>query len=207
VTTKGEQTRRAILTAAITRFGRDGYRATSIADIAREAGVGNTATFAYFPNKEALFLAALDEDAAAVIHDGLSSLAEVPQVSDWRQWLFLTLVSAVEQHPLARRVLAGLESEMIDRVLEIPALAELRKACCERLRAEQLSGVVRPDIDPVTIANGIVAITLSLLMSVIQVGRNVALTYGNDIAAVVEAALSAGGPRAVPPASALRGDN
>lgn len=74
-------------------------------------------------------------------------------------------------------------------MLEIPALEELRKVVAERLRAEQLSGAVRSDIDPVTIANGIVAIVLSLLMSVVQVGDNAANAYGEDVAAVFEAAL------------------
>ena len=50
-TRKGEQTRLAILDAAIARFGREGYRATSVADIARDAGVSGTAAYAYFPNK------------------------------------------------------------------------------------------------------------------------------------------------------------
>src|SRR2546423_1656768 len=63
---KGLQTRQAILDAAIARFGRDGYRATAVADIVRDAGVGGTVAYAYFPNKEALFLAAVDEDAAVV---------------------------------------------------------------------------------------------------------------------------------------------
>ena len=89
----------------------------------------------------------------------------------------------------ARRLLAGLEPEVTDRVLEIPALAELRKACAERLHAEQLNGSVRPDIDPGTIANGVVAIMLSLLMSVVQLGSNAATLYGADIAAVFEAAI------------------
>ena len=71
--TKGEQTRQAILDAAIARFGRDGYRATSVADIARDAGVGGTVAYAYFPNKEALFLAAIDEDAAARHRRGRST--------------------------------------------------------------------------------------------------------------------------------------
>ena len=62
---KGAQTRQHILAAAIARFGRDGFRSTSVADIARDAGVGGTVAYAYFPNKEALFLAAVDEDAAA----------------------------------------------------------------------------------------------------------------------------------------------
>jgi AcrR family transcriptional regulator len=186
---KGERTRRAILDAAIARFGRDGYRATSVADIARAAGVSGTAAYAYFPSKEALFLAALDEDAAAVIHEGLTGVIEDPTVDDWSETLFYTLVAAVGVHPLARRVLGGLEPDVIDRVIEIPALAELRKACAERLRAEQLAGTVRRDIDPVSIGNGVVAIISSLLMAVVQLGDSAARAYGKDVAAVFEAAL------------------
>jgi AcrR family transcriptional regulator len=186
---KGAQTRRAILEAAVVRFGREGYRSTSVADIARDASVGSTVTYAYFPSKEALFLAAVDEDAAGVIAEGLSSVIDDPDLPDWRQSLVFTLVGAVEHHPLARRLLAGLEPEVTERVLEIPALADLRKACAERLRAEQLAGSVRPEIDPVVIANGMVAIILSLLMSVVQVGNNAATAYASDVAAVFAAAL------------------
>jgi AcrR family transcriptional regulator len=186
---KGAQTRRAILQAAIARFGREGYRSTSVADIARDAAVGGTVTYAYFPSKEALFLAAVDEDAAGVIHEGLSKAFAEFAISSWRQTLIPALVDALEQHPLARRLLAGLEPEVTERVLEIPALAELRKACAERLRAEQINGAVRPDIDPVVMANGVVAVMLSLLMSVVQVGSIAAVVYGADVAAVLEAAL------------------
>jgi AcrR family transcriptional regulator len=193
--TKGEQTRRAILDAAIARFGRDGYRPTSVADIARDADVGGTVAYAYFPNKEALFLAAIDEDAASVIGQGLLTLVS-PDHSlkadpDWRQTLFFTLVEAVDQHPLAKRLLAGLEPDVTERVLEIPALSELRKACAERLRQEQLTGVIRPEIDPDVIGNGVVTIILSLLMSVVQLGANTVAAYAHDVAAVFAAALEA----------------
>ena len=146
---KGELTRRAILDAAIARFGRDGYRATSVADIARDASVGGTVAYAYFPNKEALFLAAVDHDAAAVIVEGVSHILEDLENDDWRGTLVFTLVDAVDRHPLARRLLAGLEPEVTARVMDIPALHELRKACAERLRTEQATGRVRPDIDAV----------------------------------------------------------
>src|SRR3954452_738514 len=189
--TKGEQTRRAILDAAITRFGRDGYRATSVADIARDASVGGTVAYAYFPNKESLFFAAVDDDAAGVIDEGVSSFIDGTKEDDWRRMLIFTLLDAVERHPLARRLLAGLEPEVTDRVLEIPALTELRKACAERLRAEQRTGTVRADIDPTAIASGIVAIMLSLLMSVVQLGPGAAAPYSLDVAAVFEAALDA----------------
>jgi len=186
---KGAQTRQAILRAAIARFGREGYRATSVADIARDASLGGTVAYAYFADKEALFLAAIDEDAAGVIREGLSSVFESADRPDWRQTLLFTLVAAVERHPLAKRLLAGLEPEVTTRVLEIPALNELRKACAERLHSEQLAGTVRGDIDPVEIGNGIVAIMLSLLMSVVQLGTDAVTNYASDVAAVFEAAL------------------
>ena len=146
--TKGAQTRRAILQAAITRFGRDGFRATSVADIARDASVGGTVAYAYFPNKEALFLAAVDEDAAGVIQEGLATVLGEPDVRRWHDTLIFTLVDAVEHHPLARRLLAGLEPEVTVRVLEIPALNELRKACTEMLRNGQAAGTVRSRYRP-----------------------------------------------------------
>ena len=186
---KGAQTRRAILAAAIARFGRDGFRSTSVADIARDASVGGTVAYAYFPSKEALFLAAVDEDAAGVINEGLVSVMEDPNPLQWRDTLIFTLVGAVERHPLAKRLLAGLEPEVTVRVLEIPALNELRKACAERLRSEQAAGTVRPDIDAAVISNGIVSLVLSMLMSVVQLGSEAALTYASDVASVFEAAL------------------
>jgi AcrR family transcriptional regulator len=184
---KGERTRQAILEAAIERFGRDGFRGTSVADIARDAGVGGTVAYAYFPNKEALFLAAADEDAAAVIEEGQVTVSL--DRANWRASLMTTLVAAVEQHPLARRLLGGLEPGLTGRVIEAPALAELRKTIAARLADEQLAGTVRTDIDPSVIANGTVAIVLSLLMSVVQVGADVVGLYADDITAVIDAAL------------------
>ena len=74
-------------------------------------------------------------------------------------------------------------------MLELPALAQLRKAVGERLRADQLEGRVRDDIDPVAVGNGAVAIILSLLMSVLQFGTAPADAYGADVLEVFHAAL------------------
>jgi len=189
LTAKGAQTRRSILDAAIVRFGRDGYRSTSVADIARDAGISGTLTYAYFHNKEALFLAAADEDAAGVISEGLSSLLEEPESRDWRETLIFTLLAAVDHHPLARRLLAGLEPEVTARVLGVPALEELRKVIAERLRTEQVRGAVRADIDPTALANGLVILVLSLLMSLVQVGPELTEVYATDVAAVFAAAI------------------
>jgi AcrR family transcriptional regulator len=188
--TKGERTRKALLDAAIARFGRDGYRGTSVAEIARDAHLSGTAAYVYFPNKEALFVAAVDEDAAAVIEEGLATFTDDVDLDQWRQTLMYTLLQAVDRHRLARRVLTGLEPEFTVRLLAIPALEQLRKAVAERLHAQQLAGSVRADIDPQQIANGLVTIVLSMLMSLLQTGTDPATLLGRDVAAVVEAALS-----------------
>src|SRR5256714_11374152 len=189
-TTKGERTRQGLLDAAIARFGRDGYRRTSVAEIARDARLSGTAAYAYFPNKEALFIAAVDEDAAAVIHEGLSTLTDDANLEHWRRTLMVTLIAAVEGHPLARRVLSGLEPEFTVRLLGIPALEQLRKESGDRIRAQQLAGQVSIDIDAQQIANGLVTIVLSLLMSLVQIGADPATLLGPDVAAVFEAVLS-----------------
>jgi AcrR family transcriptional regulator len=198
ITTKGARTRRALLVAAIERFARDGYRATSVTDIARAANLSSTAAYVYFPNKEALFIAAVDEDAAGVVNDGLGMILDPHHSHEWREGLLLTLLESLEHHPLARRVLAGLEPEFTVRLLDIPVLAELRKASAEQLRMQQLAGEVRADIDADRMAGGLLTIVLSMLMSLVQTGLDPSEPRVADVHAVFDAALG------VPPK--LRGD-
>lgn len=185
---KGQETRRAILDAAIASFGRDGYLRTTVIGIAREAGVGNSVPYIYFADREAIFLAAVDDEASAVIREGLAAAAErdilqVPGV------VVLTAIKSLDQHPLARRLFAGLEPEATTRVLKTPALENLRKTYAELLEDGQREGKVRSEIDPVRAANGIVAIGLSLLMSAAQIGE-VTQTYARDIEAILESAVA-----------------
>ena len=186
---QGEPPRWDIPRAAIARFGRDGFRGTSVADIARDAGVSGTAAYAYFDNKKALFLAALDEDAASAISEGMAIVFDESVGHRWRQGLLVSLVEAVSRHPLARRVLANHEPDVLDRVVDLPALAELRKAVAARLTAEQFDGQIRADIDPAVVGAGIVSIILSLLMTLTQLGEHAPTDQAADVVAVFEAAL------------------
>lgn len=77
-------------------------------------------------------------------------------------------------------------------------MTELRKAVAERLRSDQAAGTVRPDIDPVAISNGAVVIVLSILMSVLQFGREGVAAHGPDVLAVFAAALDPVVPPATP---------
>jgi AcrR family transcriptional regulator len=186
--TKGERTRRGVLDAAIARFAREGYRATSVADVARDAGLTPTGVYAYFPNKEALFVAAVDEDAAGEIGEALTSVLEGHFEGDWGG-LLLTLLEALDRHPLAARLLKGLEPEFTVRMLGIGALEELRKGLAELISREQIAGTVRADIEPRMVAGGLVTIVISLLIALLQTGADPAGTLGDEVLAVLEAAL------------------
>jgi len=190
IPTKGARTRLALLQAAIERFARDGYRATSVAEIARAAQLSSTAAYVYFPNKEALFIAAVDEDASGVVNKGIGLILAADQSQQWREDLLQTLLDALDDHPLARRVLGGLEPEFTVRLLDIPVLAELRKVYSDRLVAQQLAGDIRADIDPHRMAGGVLTIVLSMLMSLIQTGLDPTEPRVADVHAVFEAALA-----------------
>jgi type II secretory pathway component PulK len=94
----------------------------------------------------------------------------------------------MDDHPLARRIVSGLEPEFTMRLLGIPALAQLRKDVSELLASQQMTGSVRPDIDPVRMANGIVIIVISLLMSTVQTGGAAFELVADDVEAVLQAA-------------------
>ena len=67
--TQGEKSERSqglILEAALQLFSKQGYRGTSIREIAEEAGVSTGNVYHHFPDKEALFRTLLDQYWAAI---------------------------------------------------------------------------------------------------------------------------------------------
>lgn len=166
--TKGERTRARVLEEAVQRFAADGFRGASVAAIARAAGVTPAAVYAYFDGKEALFDAAVDHDAAALINEVLSQ-GGLPKGEAWVQVIPL-LVQGLDHHPLAKRVLAGHEADAVVRLLQIPALQELEAKVADDLRQGQALGVVRTDIDVELMAQGLESLVLALLIAMVQTG-------------------------------------
>ncbi|KJF65275.1 MULTISPECIES: TetR/AcrR family transcriptional regulator [Rhizobium/Agrobacterium group] len=73
---QGERTRAAILAAAIELFGEKGYRATSVSDIAKRAGVVQSALHHHFGAKEQLLDAALTlHYPSSVVRPDMQSVA------------------------------------------------------------------------------------------------------------------------------------
>jgi AcrR family transcriptional regulator len=186
---KGERTRQRLLDIAVQRFAVDGFRRTSVSDIAREAGLTPAAAYAYFAGKEGLFQAAVDTDAGALIEAARSAAAEGASA---REQLFLfvgELRERVDDHPLARRVLSGLEPEVAARLLTIPSLVALTAALADELTEAQAASEIRADVDPAEVAVGLETIVLALLMAELQTGLTVEPERQAGVLAVMDAAL------------------
>jgi AcrR family transcriptional regulator len=186
---KGERTRQRLLDIAVQRFAVDGFRRTSVSDIAREAGLTPAAAYAYFAGKEGLFQAAVDTDAGALIEAARSAAAEGASA---REQLFLfvgELRERVDDHPLARRVLSGLEPEVAARLLTIPSLVALTTALADELTEAQAASDIRADVDPAEVAVGLETIVLALLMAELQTGLTVEPERQAGVLAVMDAAL------------------
>ncbi len=162
--TKGERTRRRLLEIAISQFGSNGFRQTSVSEISREAGLTQAAVYAYFENKSDLFRHAVDSDVAALIGEATEQAAAM----DPRQLipaLVLYLGGALERHPLTRRVLRGQEPDAVKQLVDLPAIHELGHTVAEALRRGQADGQLRDDLDPDVIGAGAEALCLGLTMS------------------------------------------
>jgi len=169
---KGERTRARLLEIAIRRFAAEGYRRTSVSDVAREA----------------LFKAAVDADAGALIDEAGPNVSRGNARAQFASRV-AELVARIDDHPLARRVLAGQEPEVVGRLLDLPSLQTLTATFAEQLAKGQETGDVRRDIDPTVVATGMEAIVLCLLMGVVQAGVDPASEMGAGVAEVLDAAL------------------
>lgn len=169
--TKGERTRQRLLDLAVERFGARGYRATSVSEIARAAGLTQAAAYAYFPSKEALFDAAVDADAGALVAEAEAEAAGTP-IGQLVPLLVVCFLGGLDRHPLTRRVVGGLEPDALQRLVNLPALGRLTGDIADAVRSAQSQGEVRADLDAELFANGAEAIVVSLVMSVTQVGAS-----------------------------------
>jgi AcrR family transcriptional regulator len=110
---RSERSRAQILEAALKLFSHRGYGATSVNDIAAEAGLSKGNVYHHFPDKESIFRALLDQYFQAMSQpdfpfnralangqfpDNLEELGRAAReaVSQWREHVALIYVDVVE---------------------------------------------------------------------------------------------------------------
>lgn len=163
---KGERTRRALLSVAIGHFAERGYQKASVTDIAKALKLSPAAVYRYFPDKEALYLAAVDADAEGLIQLTRVALAKVvpgENIADLLLRIGNDLLGSLDRHPLVAMVLAGAEPELLTSFVELPALAELRTSLEELFTLGQETGALARRVAPRTLAVAFESIVVSQL--------------------------------------------
>lgn len=97
----GQRTRQSILDAALALFADKGYFGTTLRDVAGAVGVRESALYNYFPSKEALFEALLDDASSGKI-EMLATLMREP-VADGRAVLEQLTVAILDRFLLPRQ--------------------------------------------------------------------------------------------------------
>lgn len=151
---KGEDRRQRILSVAERLLARNGWRNTSLAQIAKEAGVTTAGLLHHFESKEQLLNAVLDardldDDAHA---DRSGDLAdEIKRVAE----RFVRAPELVGTFTVLLVENIQPDAPLHDRLLK--RQQDARDIVADIIRRGQLGGRYRPDFDPVTKAVEILA--------------------------------------------------
>lgn len=174
---KGVARREEILRVALAVFAREGYRGTSLREVAREVGVSLPGLMHYFASKEHLFAAILrvrdavdsEEFAATGSQDAIEGLvavmrhnSDVPGLVE----LYLTMAAAAGDpaHPA--------------REFFVEHVAGVRRSLVEVVRERQAEGVVREELDAEHVARIMIAIADGLQ---VQWSLDPSIDMGGDL--------------------------
>lgn len=125
--TEKRRVRAALMRAGMVRFQREGVRAARIDDLSRDAGIAKGSFYAFFPSKEELFMAIVEERETMHRRDMMAFLrAATDDAETTAGGLFDLVLAKIETDPILNIVLAN---------GEIPHL--MRKLGPERFEASQ----------------------------------------------------------------------
>jgi AcrR family transcriptional regulator len=171
--TAGRARRTQILEAALLRFGRDGYRKTSLARIARDAEITDAGLLHHFRDKQQLLLAVVEywhermdvrwERVSESVRDAFRChLEDTAETLTMPGMVELAVMLAAEatapDHPAHEHFSTWQEK----------GVAEL----AERLRAGSRTGELRPGLDHERVARECVAMDAGLMQQWLAAGRS-----------------------------------
>ncbi len=158
--------RRQVVEAALRCFARNGIHPTSMQDIFREAGLSAGAVYRYFPTKELLVAAVVERvlgmtrTAVATAAGHAESPPEPASIVD-RLLRVFDDPGPAEQQDRFRLVLQiwaeAVRSPQVGDALRANTDA-LRASIADDLATAQLSGRLRPDLEPASTARAITAL-------------------------------------------------
>ena len=175
--TKREERRQQILDAALRCFSRDGFHATTTADIVRESGLSQGALYLYFATKDDIVVALADDRHQGEVF--LNALAKSEQDPVAGLMLLVELYGKTlgdQRRADMRRVgIQGwAEALRNPRIHEsvVEGFSAVRAAIVELIQRGQKAGQVRADVEPDAAARAMIAIFQGLVLQ---------LAWGEDL--------------------------
>jgi len=143
-TERGRRTMRAILDAAATEFGDNGFHQASISDITRRAGVALGSFYTYFESKDAVFRALVRDMSDQVREHVAPAILSAPEQVAAEQAGLREFITFVRQHKEIYRIID--ESEFVDPASFRLHYATTADRITRRLRNAAERGEVMGDV-------------------------------------------------------------
>lgn len=156
---QGEQTRRAILDAAVALYAENGVRGTGLMAIGERAGVHHATVLYHFGSSHGLLVAVLEErdrlffdfSRGAFRDGGLAALRALPVVARFHL-----------ANPLLAKLFTVLQVENLDADADVHGHFLSRRRGARRLLSDLVAqgkarGEIRADADPARIADAVLA--------------------------------------------------
>jgi AcrR family transcriptional regulator len=175
--TKREERRQQILDAALRCFSRDGFHATTTADIVRESGLSQGALYLYFATKDDIVVALADDRHQGEVF--LNALAKSEQDPVAGLMLLVELygktLGDARRADMRRVGIQGwAEALRSPRIHEsvVEGFSAVRAAIVELIHRGQRTGQIRPEVEPDAAARAMIAVFQGLVLQ---------LTWGEDL--------------------------
>ncbi|RJX36035.1 MAG: TetR/AcrR family transcriptional regulator [Desulfurivibrio sp.] len=181
---KKRKTRQAILQAAVRLFGDHGYERTSIAALARAAGVGKGTIYSYFQTKSEIFLAFCEDELDHVYAEVAKKTGADATLTEQLMALFLGEFRYVTRHKDFGRLL--LREMIFPKELTVERSRDLDNRYIDYLsamcRKAQQRGELRRDVDLLFVCGHFYALYL-IAVSAWYMGR---LQTEDDVAQALQ---------------------
>jgi TetR/AcrR family fatty acid metabolism transcriptional regulator len=170
-----EKRRKELLRAATSIFAKRGYRAASISDVIKAAGVARGTFYLYFRNKQDILFAVIDDlrEQQKLFIARLSEQESCEAPKDLREFArqeFLAWLCFYDQQRDALKILLR-EANLIDAALEAKR-AEVRRGVVEylskRIRRLQSEGVYQGNLSPEIVSHFLIGMVDEIALSYLQ---------------------------------------
>ncbi len=143
---KKEAVRQRLYEAALNRFRADGYEATSVAAICKDAGVAKGTFFNHFPNKADILAVWYAEAMRAAEHQHPKT-NHMSYADTLIGWPVLAVAAASREPDLWRAKHAHAPLSEAIQAAETEADSRIREQCIDLLKDAQAGGLLRSQLD------------------------------------------------------------